>query len=160
MQISDLRREVRGCLLDFAWDEWAQMGVSATAERADRSAQDPEALLLFTLEVARADPRLLGEMLDWLALNERLVSVQRLRNLCRDDVDRALAEAALAWVAHLKDGGRRSRRPTVSELSPANQLFGTSRLTPGGRTRRSGHMDGWCRRPSAVASLSGRTHTR
>ena len=36
------------------------------------------------------------EVLDWLALNERLMSVQRLRNLCRDDADRTLAEAALA----------------------------------------------------------------
>jgi hypothetical protein len=65
----------------------------------DRSAQDPEALLLFTFEVARDDPRLFGEVLDWLALNERLVSVQRLRNLCRDDADagggRALMGSAL-----------------------------------------------------------------
>ena len=85
MQISDLRRTARDRLVDFAWDEWAQMGVSASARRVDRSAQDPEALLLFTFEVAREDPRLFGEVLDWLALNERLVSVQRLRNLCRAD---------------------------------------------------------------------------
>ena len=78
-------------LLAFAWDQWAQMGVSGTARRADRWAADPETLLLFTLEVARADPRLF-----WLALNERLVSVGRLRNLCRGETDRAVAEAALA----------------------------------------------------------------
>jgi hypothetical protein len=123
MEISDLRRTTRDRLLDFAWEEWVQMGVSGLARRVDRSAQDPEALLLFTFEVAREDPRLFGEVLDWLALNERLVSVQRLRNLCRDDADRTLAEAALSWVAHSKDRSQRRRRPGTSEPSPAVQLF-------------------------------------
>jgi len=114
MQIADLRRTAPDRLLDFAWDEWAQMGVSAMARRTERSAQDPEALLLLTLEVAPADARLFGEVVDGLALNERLMSVQRLRNLCRDDADRTLAEAALAWFAHLTSPhygpGRRLQR--------------------------------------------------
>lgn len=123
MQISDLRRTTRDRLLDFAWDEWAQMGVSGVARRTERSAQDPEALLLFTLEVARDDPRLFGEVLDWLALNERLMSLQRLRNLCRDEMDRTLAEAVLAWVGHSKERGPGRRRAATSEPSSAIQLF-------------------------------------
>lgn len=75
MRISELRTQIRGQLVDFAWDQWTQMGVSGTPRRADRWAADPEALLLFTLEVARADARLFDEVLDWLALNERLMSV-------------------------------------------------------------------------------------
>lgn len=123
MQISDLRRTARDRLLDFAWDEWGQMGVSAVARSKECSAQDPEALLLFTLEVARDDPRLFGEVLDWLALNERLMSVQRLRNLCRDEMDRTLAEAALAWVARSKEGGARRHRAFMSGTPIALQLF-------------------------------------
>ncbi|HEX3238510.1 MAG TPA: hypothetical protein VHR18_00050 [Solirubrobacterales bacterium] len=46
-------------------------------------------------------------MLDWLVVNERLISVQRLRNLVRDDADRALVEAALGWL------GQRRRRPRL-----------------------------------------------
>jgi hypothetical protein len=130
MQISDLRRKVRARLLEFAWDEWAQMGVSAASRRTDRSAQDPEALLLFTLEVARPDPRLFGEVLDWLAQNERLMSVQRLRNLCRDDIDRTLTEAALAWVADSKTGARRGRPPATSELPSAVQVFRDVKADP------------------------------
>jgi len=130
MQISDLRRTARDRLVAFAWDEWAQMGVSASARRADRWAQDPEALLLFTFEVAREDPRLFGEVLDWLALNERLVSVQRLRNLCRDDADRTLAEAVLSWVAHSNHQTERRRRPAKSEPSPAVQLFRDVKADP------------------------------
>lgn len=123
MQISDLRNEVRARLLAFAWDQWTQMGVSGTPRHTDRWATDPEALLLFTLEVARADARLFDEVLDWLALNERSVSVQRLRNLCRDDTDRALAEAALAWVAQSRDPRRSPPRRPANESSRAVQLF-------------------------------------
>lgn len=98
------------------------MGVFGTSRRADRWAGDPEALLLFTLEVARADARLFDEVLDWLALNERLISVQRLRNLYRDDTDRALAEAALAWVAQLRNSGQHGRRSASQSARPV-QLF-------------------------------------
>jgi hypothetical protein len=98
------------------------MGVFGTSRRADRWAGDPEALLLFTLEVARADARLFDEVLDWLALNERLISVQRLRNLYRDDTDRALAEAALAWVAQSGNSRQRGRR-SASESARPVQLF-------------------------------------
>ena len=130
MQISGLRSQVRAQLLEFAWDQWAQMGVFATARREDRWAIDPEALLLFTFEVARADARLFDEVLDWLVVNERLVSVQRLRNLCRDDEDRALAEASLEWVARWRSRARLAPRNGGSRRSPdrAEQLFRDSRL--------------------------------
>jgi hypothetical protein len=98
MSISTLRDRVRSELTSCAWDQWAQMGVFAPSERRDHWAADPEALLLFSLEIGRDDPRLFDEVLDWMLTNERLVSVQRLRNLSTDD-DRDLAEAALAWVA-------------------------------------------------------------
>ena len=153
MQISELRRTARNRLLDFAWDEWAQMGVSAAARRVDRSAQDPEALLLFTFEVAREDPRLFGEVLDWLALNERLVSVQRLRNLCRDDADRTLAEAALSWVAHSKGGSQRRRRPAKSESSPAVQLFRNVKADPR-RADAAFRAHGWLMPPTVRSGKS------
>ncbi len=120
MPISELRRRVRTGLVDFAWEEWGQMGVAATSHRRDTWAADPEALLLFTFEIARGDARLFDEVLDWLLLNERIVSVQRLRNLCRDEIDRDLVEASLGWVAQWrprarliarKRGRRQSERP-------------------------------------------------
>jgi hypothetical protein len=153
MQISDLRRTARDRLVSFAWDEWAQMGVSASAGRVDRSAQDPEALLLFTFEVARDDPRLFGEVLDWLALNERLVSVQRLRNLCRDDADRTLAEAALSWVAHSNHETQRRRRPAKSELSPAIQLFRDVKADPR-RADAAFRAHGWLMPPAVRSGKS------
>jgi hypothetical protein len=126
MQLSTLRDTVKRELISFAWDQWAQLGVFATTERHDRWAADPEALLLLTFEVGRDDPRLFDEVLDWLLTNERLVSVQRLRNLCADDDDRRLADAALAWL-----GQRHPRARFVASRSPrrprtAHPLFRTS----------------------------------
>lgn len=99
MQISALRKKIDSALLDFAWSEWAQMGVLATPERESPWAADPEAHLVFTLQVARSDPRMFDETLDWLAANFTLISAQRLRNMCASDEDARLVEAALAWVA-------------------------------------------------------------
>jgi hypothetical protein len=99
MQLSIFRDTVRAELTSFAWDQWAQLGVFAPTNRRDRWAADPEALLLFTLEIGRDEPRLFDEVLDWLLTSQSLMSVQRLRNLCADDEDRDLAEGALGWVA-------------------------------------------------------------
>jgi hypothetical protein len=83
----------------FVWSQWAQMGVFARTQRRDAWAQDPEALLVFTLHVARGEPRLFDDVLDWLRLNGRLISGRRLASLCpAGDVDRRLVEAAVGWA--------------------------------------------------------------
>jgi len=155
MLISELRSRVRSALVDWAWDQWAQLGVSAPSGRADRWATDPEALLLFTFEVARADARLFDEVLDWLVLNERLVSVQRLRNLCRDDVDRSLLEAALAWTA-------RSRRPAGETLNGRKRQVSPGRTEPlfrersviADRTEETFRAHGWLKPPTKRSGKS------
>jgi uncharacterized protein YegP (UPF0339 family) len=111
MQISALRAQLSSALLEFAWDEWAQMGVLTAARRDRRWAQDPEALLLLTIEVARDEPRLFDEILDWLVRNEPLISLRRLRTLCDGPEDERLSAAVLAWV-------KRQRRPRA----PSGQL--------------------------------------
>jgi hypothetical protein len=91
------------------------MGVLSTASRSDRWAADPEALLLLSFEVGREEPRLFEEVLDWLAMNERLVSIQRLRNLVRDEDDRALVEAAVGWLGQRRKRARLEARAGLSE---------------------------------------------
>ncbi|HUN32823.1 MAG TPA: hypothetical protein VMU95_12495 [Trebonia sp.] len=99
MRISDTRDRVSQGLLDFAWRQWAQIGVSATVEGADRWAIDPEALILFTIGIGRRDPRLFDEMLDWMAFNHELLSTQRLRNLAaRFPLPSGLVAAVTAWT--------------------------------------------------------------
>jgi hypothetical protein len=99
MQISEIRDRVSQGLLDFVWRQWSQIGVSSTVEGADRWAVDPEALILFTIGIARRDPRLFDEMLDWMAFNHDLLSTQRLRNLTgRFPVPAGLVAAVTAWT--------------------------------------------------------------
>jgi hypothetical protein len=116
MSISQLKDEFQKSLLDFLWDQWGQMGVSASTNRHDSWATDPEALLLLTFEVGRGDPRLFEEVLDWMLVNERLISVQRLRNLIVDDEDRRLVEAVLGWLGQ----NRRRARLGARSGSPKN----------------------------------------
>lgn len=99
MLISEIRDEVSQGLLGFAWRQWAQVGVSATVEGTDRWAVDPEALILFTIGIARRDPRLFDEMLDWMAFNHELLSTQRLRNLAgKFPLPPGLVAAVTAWT--------------------------------------------------------------
>lgn len=125
MSVEGLREEAAKRARDFAWDEWVQLGVSGPRPSGvERRAVDPEALLLFTFEAARDDPRLFDEVLDWLVLNEQLVSVQRLRNLCLDEEDRLLVDASLQWVAQWRPRQRLAgRRPAIDEDQPARPLF-------------------------------------
>jgi hypothetical protein len=115
MSISGLRDEVQDALANFLWDEWGQMGVSARTKRHDTWATDPEALLLLTFEVGRGEPRLFDEVLDWMVVNERLLSVQRLRNLAVDEADRALVEAAVGWLGVNRPRTRLNSKPGKAE---------------------------------------------
>lgn len=123
MQISSLRSEFSRRLLDFVWGQWAQMGLLAPATSRDGWAADPEALLLLTFEVAREDPRLFDEVLDWLLVNERWVSLQRLRNLAEDEEDRALAEAVAGWLTRWRRKPPAPPDPGTGQGTGAQPLF-------------------------------------
>lgn len=120
MEISALRARVSRSLVGFAWNEWAQLGVLATPDRESSWAADPEALLVFTLQVARDEPRLFDEVLDWLALNAGLLSLQRLRNQYLDPIDERLGEAALTWAA---EHGARVQAGAVPTDKPEQLVF-------------------------------------
>jgi hypothetical protein len=123
MDISALKDRLSEHLVEFAWNEWAQMGMLATPHRRSPWAQDPEALIVFTLEVARAEPRLFDELLDWMLINEALLSVRRLRAMCIDETDRSLVAAALAWLAHQRPRARRDGGGNGAARSTLHPLF-------------------------------------
>jgi hypothetical protein len=116
---STTKTGVEDALTRFAWDEWSQMGVLATGGPPRRWAQDPEELLLFTFEVARRDPRLFDEVLDWLLTNEQLVSLRRLRSLAVDPEDKALSDAVIAWLARQRP---KARFASASRPPPSRAL--------------------------------------
>jgi len=124
MKAATLSAELGSSLVELAWEQWSQMGVSGASPReVERRAADPEALLLFTLEVARDDPRLFDEVLDWLVTNEQLISVQRLRNLCATEQDRRLVDAALAWVDGHRPRARLSGGLRATARADGEPLF-------------------------------------
>jgi hypothetical protein len=123
MEISALSSRLSNQLVAFAWDEWAQMGLLATPHRGSPWAQDPEALIVFTLEVARAEPRLFDELMDWMLVNESFLSVRRLRAMCVDETDRALVAAALGWLARQRPRARLSSREPTAAATTLQPLF-------------------------------------
>lgn len=131
MEPSTLREIVRNRLTEFAWDQWAQMGILASTSRVDTTAADPESLLLLSFEVGRTDPRLFDEVLDWLTVNGDLVSRRRLRNLCVDDRERSLADAGLAWAGEYQSALRTKRPQPASRRrgEPLTPVFRNARRT-------------------------------
>ena len=145
MDVSTLNRRLSDQLVAFAWDEWAQMGVLATPHRRSPWAQDPEALIVFTLEVARADARLFDELMDWMLVNESLLSVRRLRAMCIDEIDRTLTAAALGSLARQRPRARLSSRGPASPTATLQPLFRS-----GGPVRKTDEdfaAAGWIRPP-------------
>jgi DNA-binding transcriptional ArsR family regulator len=120
---SDLADRLHHQFVSFAWDQWSQMGVSGHTERRDRWSIDPEALFAFTLRVARRDPRLFDEVLDWMCLNLDLMSAQRLRNLASDEETERLTSAALSWASTHSTKITRHRPPPTRELEEPDPLF-------------------------------------
>lgn len=128
MLISELRENFGIRLSTFLWNEWGQMGVLAASSERSPWAADPEALLLLSFEAGREEPRLFEEVLDWLHANERLISVQRMRNLVRDDSDRALVEAVLGWLGQKRRRPRLEARSGLSGDGQPQPFFRQSRL--------------------------------
>jgi hypothetical protein len=81
--LNSFKERLQEVLLQFLWRQWSALGVAGYASIRDPWMIDPEALLLFSLPIARSDPRLFDEIVDWLHENGALISIQRLQTLSR-----------------------------------------------------------------------------
>jgi hypothetical protein len=116
MSLQNLASEYREGILAFVWRQWAQLGVSASRTQCDRWCQDPEALLVFSLEIARSEPRMFDEILDWLCHDGHELMMHRLKTLIERDPEapRHVIEAALEKTKTIK-GAKESQKPATSE---------------------------------------------
>jgi hypothetical protein len=83
--------------LDFLWRQWSTLGVAGGARAEETWVIDPEALLIFSLDLTRYDPRLFDEILDWMVTNAKWLDNQRLRRIIRkknDETKRLLSTVA------------------------------------------------------------------
>jgi len=115
---------LRQALSDTAWAQWTGLGVLGDTQQRESRCVDPEALIWLTFASGDViDARLVAAARAWLASNEGLVSIHRLRNIFRGE-DAALAEAISALEE--RDGSERARIKTAvrttepDPMRPAN----------------------------------------
>lgn len=169
--LKSFKSEYRTLLLDLLWRQWTAIGVSGHTSANDEQIIDPEALLLLTCTIARHDPRLFDEMLDWLSTNGWLINIARLKSILHREKfagERVLAVVAglLAkgteapkWNSLAESAGRPRGKeslflgedgqpiPTIGEPEPIFARYGWQR----GPLRLRGHSQEF--RPTAPANL-------
>ncbi|MFA6091378.1 MAG: hypothetical protein WCU88_03125 [Elusimicrobiota bacterium] len=81
MSLKEFREALLDRLLTFLWREWSVLGVLGESGAEDEWVIDPEPLLVFSLQLARYEPRLFDEILAWLVVNGDRLDAARLRSL-------------------------------------------------------------------------------
>lgn len=118
-------------IFSFLWRQWSALGVLGEARSDDPWVIDPEALLLFTLEMGRYEPRLFDEVMDWLVVNGYWIDLQRLRGILRkqEAAKCMLMGAVAAWLAVNSDDRKWMnlanlyKPSTAAETGHATPLF-------------------------------------
>ncbi len=106
-------------VIDFLWRQWSALGVLGSSVAKENWAIDPEALLVFTLDMGRYDPRLFDEVMDWLVTNGQWIDMQRLRGILnkRNDNTRRLIGAASEF---LSSQGQERKWKNIAKLYEEN----------------------------------------
>ncbi len=99
MLLQNCRLRTLNHLLDLIWSQWTTLGVSGNAPVTQKWVLDPEALVLFTCNTGRYEPRAFDSMLEWLSINQRFLNVQRLKTIHRRE--NFEGKQLLAAIAHL-----------------------------------------------------------
>jgi len=88
-------------ILDFLWRQWSALGVAGGGRSEDMWLIDPEPTLIFSIHMARYEPRLFDEILDWLVINGRWIDGQRIRTLAKNESDdtRRLLSAVSSYAS-------------------------------------------------------------
>lgn len=82
MLYQDLIEQLDEALAQLIWDQWFEIGGSGSKRKGEIPfIVDIEALVLGSTRFGVKDPRIIEQCIDWLALNGRLVNLQRLKNI-------------------------------------------------------------------------------
>lgn len=100
-RFANLARELHEAAAGAVWIQWQALGGQAAAPRAPRAVVDPEALVLASLWLVDAEPRLRDFLYGFAGVGSRLLSVQRLNRATGLFPAGGDARAAgfAAWVA-------------------------------------------------------------
>ncbi|MCQ2371998.1 MAG: hypothetical protein MJ058_08130 [Akkermansia sp.] len=84
MSAKEYRKSLARAMLELLWRQWGRLGVlGSVGGNGTRMVLDPEALLVFTAWFGRNDQRLYDAAASWLVRYSRLVSLPRLKAVCR-----------------------------------------------------------------------------
>ena len=84
MSAQEYRESLVQAILELLWRQWGQLGVlGSVGGDGTGMVLDPEALLVFTAWFGRNDQRLYDAAASWLVRYSRLVSLPRLKAVCR-----------------------------------------------------------------------------
>lgn len=95
------RERTRSAGLELLWRQWCALGVAGSVPAASAARLiDLDALVLATSSLARRDPRLFDEALDWLSHYGFLVNLQRVKNLHQGSGlgDKQVLAAMAEWL--------------------------------------------------------------
>lgn len=144
--MDDAIEKISKGVLDTLWSQWSTLGAYLTTEQTTTIVVDPEAALVGTCSIGRADPRLFDEVLDWLTVNHELVKTARVKRFINDDTEEtartvaAVADYISSVVEHkVLDSivGQERDRIAHGSAGEAERLFKGSAIdTKGKRTRR------------------------
>jgi hypothetical protein len=114
---------------DLAWSLWTELGVSSWQRQHADWSIELEPLIVHTATLAREDPRLAREAVDWCVSNERFVSLQQLRHVIttqRWPVEGSVATFGATVQAH----SRRGRRWPGTPAEPLDSVSLSHRSWP------------------------------
>ena len=106
MSLKQFRDKLLDQTLTFLWGEWNSLGVTGIAKQNKNSLLDPEALLVFSLQLGRYEPRLFDEILSWLLENGHWLDVARLRRILqrqKPETTRIVGAALQFCISHSAD---------------------------------------------------------
>lgn len=104
MSLKDFREALLDQILTFLWRQWSALGVLGTSGAEEEWIVDPEPLLVFSLEIARYEPRLFDEILSWLWTNGHRLDASRLRKILLESKSEETARvvgASLHYIAEI-----------------------------------------------------------
>lgn len=147
---------------DFLWRQWSQLGIAGNSDWHDGWIIDPERLLLFTLDAGRSDARLFDEVMDWLVVNERRVSLQRLKGTIKQINGEQPARTLIAVARFMDKRTTKARWKALAQynLDPATTATPFFYRADYKEIPRFGEPDpyfqavGWLRSPIQARGLS------
>jgi len=110
MFLTEFRETLLDSMIRFLWRQWSALGVMGEAGTEDNWVLDPEPLLIFSLEIARYEPRLFDEITAWLLVNGQWLDTARMRRLLKQQDERAIRVIGGTLQYVLSNGNERKWR--------------------------------------------------